>query len=163
MRVSLPFYSIITYIPMYVHIGTRAWAHICVHKEGKKNYVHEHQYEWIYTCSRALKMYIGVTASDDFIWKQQCPPRLEMTGFREVQRQIENYGPPFTFNFTPRQNKLKVVSLKHSLSVVWHTEQHKSCMPLENQKSFPGSHKKNVSPPAFPWGECSHGLHAKER
>lgn len=46
------------------------------------------------------------------------PPRLEMTGFREVQvqRQIENYA--HTFNFTPQQNKLKVVSLKHSLSVV---------------------------------------------
>lgn len=50
--------------------------------------------------------------------KATVPPRLEMTGFREVevQRQIENYA--HTFNFALRQNKLKVVSLKRSLSVV---------------------------------------------
>lgn len=50
--------------------------------------------------------------------KDAVPPRLEMTRFREVevQRQIENYA--HSFDFTPQQNKLKVVSLKHSLSVV---------------------------------------------
>lgn len=50
--------------------------------------------------------------------KAAVPPGLEITGFREVevQRQIENYT--HTFNFTPQQNKLKVLSLKHSLSVV---------------------------------------------
>lgn len=50
--------------------------------------------------------------------KTAVPKRLEMTGFREVevQRQIENYA--HTFNFTPQQNKLNIVSLKRSLSVV---------------------------------------------
>ena len=35
------------------------------------------------------------------------PPRLEMTGFGEVevQGQIENYA--YTFNFTPRQKQTK--------------------------------------------------------
>lgn len=50
--------------------------------------------------------------------KTAVPQRLEMTGFREVevQRQIENYA--HTFNFTPQQNKLNIVSLKHSLPVI---------------------------------------------
>lgn len=51
--------------------------------------------------------------------KAAVAPRLKMTGFIrvKVQRQIEIYA--HTFNFSPQQNKLKVVSLKRSLSVVF--------------------------------------------
>lgn len=138
MGVLLPFYSIVTYtyVCTHRHVCTCAWAHICMHKEGNKNCVHEHVNSCLFVklqllwklCNQLsiwMKRYMLKNTEDvhgslycmrPLCLKAAVPPRLDMTGFREVQRQIENYA--HTFNFTPQQNKLKVVSLKHSLSVV---------------------------------------------
>lgn len=114
-----------------------------------------------------------LTMHETTVYESSCAPKIRNERVQgrwspETNRELR---PHFRLHFSVKQTKGCVLETQPvsdfssavglTVSFLSDTLNSTSRACPGKSKTFFGFHRKNVSPLAFPWDECSHGLHAK--